>query len=149
MAPVVIVECGGEWEVDPTQTSADEDEDEQQVVVGVVVRLDPLAGGEDDDDGDQAGDAHDVQHNAQHRLDHIFADDWGKDLTILNISLTVFGDDVMVVILLVYQFIKFLMWHNSVERGHLTLFNKWISDWKDQGLFWCQYRLDKTSGIKG
>ena len=88
MAPVIIVECGGEWEVDPTQTSADEDEDEQQVVVGVVVRLDPLAGGEDDDDGDQAGDAHDVQHNAQHRLDHIFADDWGKDLIILNISLS-------------------------------------------------------------
>ena len=99
--PVTVAECGGEWEVDPTQTSADQDEDEQQVVVGVIVRLDPLAGGEDDDDGDQAGDAHDVQHHAQHRLDHIFADDWGKDLTILNISLTVFGYVDMDVILLV------------------------------------------------
>ena len=45
------------------------------MVVGVVVRLGALGGGEDDDDGDQAGDAHDVQDHPQHRLDHVFADD--------------------------------------------------------------------------
>ena len=83
--PVAGAESGGEWEIDPAQAGADEDEDEEKVVVGVIVRLrDPLAGGEDDDDGDQAWDAHDVQHHHQHRLDHISVDDWGKDLKIDN-----------------------------------------------------------------
>ena len=85
VTPVSVAECGGKWEIDPTQAGADQDEDEQQVVVGVVVRLGALGGGEDDDDGDQAGDAHDVQHHPQHRLDHIFAYDWGKDLIIIKI----------------------------------------------------------------
>ena len=109
--PVSVAECGGEWEIDPTQAGADQDEDEQQVVVGVVVRLGALGGGEDDDDGDQAGDAHDVQDHPQHRLDYIFANNWGKDLTIFKISFDsfCFGDVDKDVILLVYQFIKFLM----------------------------------------
>ena len=75
-------ESWGEGEVDPAQPSADQDEDEEEVMVGVIEALDPLAGGEDDDDDEQARDADDVEHHPQHRLDHILADDWGKNLTI-------------------------------------------------------------------
>ena len=78
--PVASAERRGEGEIDPAEAGADEDEDEEKVMVSVIVRLrDPLAGGEDDDDGDQAGDAHNVQHHPQHRLDHISVDDWGKN----------------------------------------------------------------------
>ena len=66
------------------------------MVVGVIVRLHPLAGGEDDDDGDQTGDAHDVEDHPQHRLDNIFADHWGNDshdikqLSMIAVSLIVY-----------------------------------------------------------